>query len=177
MIHAINSASLLHRSFLVPNVQRKSTMYRLCGFYQSPLKTFVSKGTPPIDYTVCEKNPCPFFTKSSLLDDYCSVLLYRVKPLYKGLPPFCQHDKSTTLLLSRTRDNFNRPFFKCAMKKDQDPCSFFQWADEDPNETTLALNHSRPGYFSQRPLLPPSTPALKKKKMGILPPVKRISTR
>ena len=97
-----------------------------------------------------------------------------VKPLYKGLPPCCQHDKSTTLLLRRTRDNFNRPFFKCAMKKDEDPCSYFQWADEDPNGTTLDLNYPKPGYFSQRPLLPPSPPAPKKKKMGFLSLVKRI---
>ena len=150
-------------------------MNRLCGFCQSPLKTFVSKGTPPTDYTVCEKNPCPFFTKSSLLDDCCPVLLYRVKPIYKSLPSCCQHDKSTTLLLSTTRDNFNRPFFKCDMKKYQDPCSYFQWADEDPNEITLALNYTRRGNLSQRPLPPPPPPAPRKKKMSFLPPVKRIT--
>ena len=67
--------SLVHRSFLVSDVQRKSTMNRLCGFCQSPLKAFCSKGTPPTKYTVCEKNPCPFFPKSSF---NCWMIIARV---------------------------------------------------------------------------------------------------
>ena len=124
---------------------------QLCGFCQSSLKTFTSKTTSPADYTVCEnkKDQCPFFTKTSLLEEYCSVLLYRVKQIYKGLPPFCKHDKPATLFLSRTKDNFNRPFFKCANNLEHNPCSYFQWADQDPNGYTIALNHTRPGYFSQ----------------------------
>ena len=133
---------------------------QLCEFCQSPLKTFTSKTTSPADYTACEnkKDQCPFFTKTSLLEEYCSVLLYRLKQIYKGLPPFCKHDKPATLFLSRTKDNFNRPFFKCANILEHNPCSYFQWADQDPNGYTLALNHTRPGYFSQKPLPPPSPP-------------------
>ena len=104
---------------------------------------------------------CPFFTKSRLLEDYCTVLLYRVKQTYKDLPPFCEHVKIATLFLSRTKANFNRPFFKCANSIDHDPCSYFQWADQDPNEFTLALNHPRSRYFSQKP---PSPEAKLKKK-------------
>ena len=110
------------------------------------------------------------------------MLLYRVKQIYKDLPACCQDDSPATLFLSRTKDNFNRPFFKCADKYDQDPCSYFQWADQDPSETILTLKPPRPGYLSQRPLLPPPPPSPapepKKKKieMGFLPPVKRITS-
>ena len=113
---------------------------QLCGFCQSPLKTFTRKPTSPTDYTVCEnmkKNQCPFFTKTSLLQDYCSVLLYRVKQIYKDLPRSCEHDKTAMLFLSRTKANFNRPFFKCASKLDHDPCSYFQWKETTPIKVTF----------------------------------------
>ena len=140
----------------------------LCGFFQSSLKTFDSKGTPSIEYTVCvngegKEKKCPFFVKSSLLKDYCSVLLYRVKKIYKENPPYCQHGNTSTLFLRRSKKNFNRAFFKCANRADDDPCRYFQWADEEPNEYTLDLNHPRDGYFSQKPLLPPSPAKIEKR--------------
>ena len=109
------------------------------GFSQSSLKTFTSKTTSPIDYTVCEnkKNQCPFFTNTSLLDEYCSVLRYRVKQIYKDKPLCREHDKTATLYLSRAKANFNLRFFKSANNLDHHPCSYFQWADQDPNEYTL----------------------------------------
>ena len=131
----------------------------LCGFCQSPLKTFDSQGTPSIEYTVCgneeEGKKCPFFVKSSLLKDYCSVLLYRVKKIYKENPPYCQHGNTSKLFLSRSKKNLNRAFFKYANRIDDDPCRYFQWADAEPNEYTLSQNHTRPDYFAQKPLLPP----------------------
>ena len=150
---------------------------QLCGFCKSPLKTFTSKTTSPMptDYTVCEnkkKRKCHFFTKTSLLEDYCTVLLNRVKKIYKDLPPFCEHVKIATLFLSRTKANFNRPFFKCTKNIDHDPCSYFQWADQDPNEYTLALNHPRSLYFSQKP---PPPPEAKLKKKRCLDPLKATS--
>ena len=145
---------------------------QLCGFCKSPLKTFTSKITSPTDYTICEnkeKNQCPFFTKTSLLEDYCSVVVYRVKQNYKDGPPCCQHDRTATLHLSRTKAKFSRPFFKCDNNIDHDPCSYFQWADQDPNEYTLVL--SKPSY------LPPPSPASKlKKKKRFLNPVKQITS-
>ena len=127
---------------------------QLCGFCQSPLKTFTSRTTSPTDYIVCKnkkKDQCPFFTKTSLLEDYCSVVLYRAKQIYKDVPPCCEHDKSATLYLSRTKANCNRSFFKCANNLHHDPCSYFQWADQEPNEYIVALKH--PSY-----LPPPSSP-------------------
>ena len=156
---------------------------QLCGFCQSIffvkaflLKTFISKTTLPTDYTLCEnKNQCPFFTKTSLLEDYCTVLLYRLKQIYKDLPPFCEHVKTASPFLSRTEATFNRPFFKCANSTDHDPCSYFQWTDQDPNEYTLALKHPTSRYFSQKP--PPPSPAaqLKKNKKRCLDPLKVTS--
>ena len=155
----------------------------LCGFCKSSLKTFDSKGTPSIEYTVCvigegKEKKCPFFVKSSLLKDYCSVLLYRVKKIYKENPPYCQHGNTLTLFLSRSKKNFNRAFFKCANRIDDDPCRYFQWADEEPNEYTLDLNHPRDGYFSQKPVLPSSPTKYKKKKkeLKFLPAVKWITS-
>ena len=156
----------------------------LCGFCQSPLKTFDSQGTPSIEYTVCgneeEEKKCPFFVKSSLLKDYCSVLLYRVKKIYKENPPYCQHGNTSTLFLSISKKNFNRAFFKCANRADDDPCRYFQWADQEPNKYTLSQNHPRPGYFAQKPESP-STPTptkykKKKKEIKFLPAVKRITS-
>ena len=128
---------------------------QLGGFCQTPLKTFTSKTTSPTDYTVYEnkkKNQCPFFIKTSLLEEYCSLLLHRVKQIYKDVLSCCEHDKTATLFRSRTKAKFSRRFFKCANNLDHDPCSYFQWADQDPNEYTLALNH--PSY-----LPPPPSPA------------------
>ena len=153
----------------------------LCGFCQSPLKTFDSQGTPSIEYTVCgkeeEEKKCPFFVKSSLLKDYCSVLLCRVKEIYKENPPYGQHGNTSTLYLSRSKDNFNRAFFKCANRADDDPFRYFQWADKEPNKFTLSQNHTRPGYLHKKPVLP-STPTKykKKKEMKFLPAVKRITS-
>ena len=98
------------------------------------------------------------------------MVLYRVKQIYKEVPPYCQHGKTATLYLSRTKANFNRPFFKCA--NNHDPCSYFQWADQEPNEYTLARNH--PSYLPP----PPPSPAaeLKKKKKRFLNPVKQITS-
>ena len=151
----------LHRTFRERERERAEIMNPsyLCGFCQTPLKTFDSKGTPSIEYTVWgneeEEKKCPFFVKSSLLKDYCSVLLYRVKKIYKENPPYCQHGNTSPLFLSRSKKNFNRAFFKCANRADDDPCRYFQWADEEPNKYTLDLNHPRDGYFAQKPLLPP----------------------
>ena len=78
-----------------------------------------------------------------------------MKKIYKENPPFCEHGNTSTLYLSRSKANFNRAFFKCSNGIGYDPCPYFQWADEEPNEFTLSLNHPRPGYFAQRPLLPP----------------------
>ena len=83
----------------------------------------------------------------NLLKDYCFALLYSVKKIYKKNPPFCEHGNTSTLFLSQSKDNFNRPFFKCANGPGYDPCSYFQWADEEPNEFTLSQNHPRPGYI------------------------------
>ena len=140
----------------------------LCGFCQSSLKTFDSKGTPSIECTVCgngegKEKKCPFFVKSSLLKDYCSVLLYHVKKIYKENPPYCQHGSTSTLLLSRSKKNFNRAFFKCANRADDDLCRYFHWADEEPFEYTLDLNFPRDGYFSQKPLLPPPPAKIEKR--------------
>ena len=127
----------------------------LCGFCQSPLTSFTSKKN--VEYVVCSSNEeekkkekkCPFFVKSILLKDYCFALLYSVKKIYKKNPPFCEHGNTSTLFLSQSKDNFNRPFFKCANGPGYDPCSYFQWADEEPNEFTLSQNHPRPGYIAQ----------------------------
>ena len=83
----------------------------------------------------------------------------------------CQHDKTATLYLSRTKVNFNRPFFKFAINPH--PCSYFQWADQEPNESTLALNH--PSYLPPSPPPPPS-PAAELKKKRFLNPVKQITS-
>ena len=93
--------------------------------------------------------------ESSFLKEYCFTLLYAVKKIYKENPPYCQHGNTSTLHLSKSKDNFNRAFFKCANRIDDDPCRYFQWADEEPNKFTLSQNHPRPSYFSQKPLLPP----------------------
>ena len=148
-----------------PDVQRERGSRKhesfLSGFCKSPLKTFTCKKTPPVEYVVCgneeeeEEKKCPFFVKSSLPKDYCFALLYAVKKIYKENPQFCEHGNTSTLYLSRSKTKFNRAFFKCATGLGYDPCTYFQWADEEPNEFTLSLNHPRPGYFAQRPLLPP----------------------
>ena len=131
----------------------------LCGFCKSPLKAFTCKKTPPVEYVVCgneeEEKKSPFFVKSSLLKDNCFALLYAVKKIFKENPPFCEHGNTSTLYLSRSKANFNRAFFKCSNGLGYNPCTYFQWADEEPNEFTLSLNHPRPGYFAQRPVLPP----------------------
>ena len=175
----------MHRSFFCTGRSeregaKKMNPSYLCGFCQSPLKTFDSQGTPSIEYTVCgneeEEKKCPFFVKLSLLKDYCSVLLYRVKKIYMENPPYCQHGNTSTLYLSRSKDNFNRAFFKCANKIDDDPCRYFQWADKEPNKFTLSQNHPRPGYFAQKPVLPSTPTKYKKKEMKFLPAVKRITS-
>ena len=159
----------------------------LCGFCQSPLTSFTSK--KDVEYVVCSSNKeekkkekkCPFFVKSILLKDYCFALLYNVKKIYKKNPPFCEHGNTSTLFLSQSKDNFNRPFFKCNNGPDYDPCSYFQWADEEPNKFTLSQNHSRPGYIAQEPVQPPSPPPTKFKKkkrkmeLEFLPDVKRVN--
>ena len=158
----------------------------LCGFCQSPLTSFTSKKN--VEYVVCSSNEeekkkekkCPFFVKSILLKDYCFALLYSVKKIYKKNPPFCEHGNTSTLFLSQSKDNFNRPFFKCANGPGYDPCSYFQWADEEPNEFTLLQNHPRPGYIAQKPVQPPSPPPTKFKKkrkmeLEFLPDVKRVN--
>ena len=77
------------------------------------------------------------------------MVLYRVKQIYKDVPPCYQHDKIATLYLSRSKANFNRPF-KFAYNLDHDPCSYFKWADQEPDDYTVALN--QPNY------LPPPSP-------------------
>ena len=161
----------------MPDVQREQNeSLPSVWVLSSPLKTFTSKTTSPTGYTVCEnkKNQCPFFTKTSLLEDYCTMLLYHVKQIYQDLPPFCKQDKTATLSLSKTKVNFNRPFFMCGNNIEHDPCSYFQWADQDPNKFTLALNHPRSLYFSQNPP-PPSPEAKLKKKKRCLDPLKATS--
>ena len=118
---------------------------------------------------------------SSLLDKLLDDPRYKfnaVKKIYKVNPPFCEHGNTSTLYLSRSKANFNRAFFKCA--KGYDPCPYFQWADEEPNKFTLSQNHPRPGYFAQKPVLPPTpTPTKYKKKkreLKFLPAVKRITS-
>ena len=158
----------------------------LCGFCQNPLTSFTSK--KDVEYVVCSSNEeekkkekkCPFFVKSILLKDYCFALLYSVKKIYKKNPPFCEHGNTSKLFLSQSKDNFNRPFFKCANGPGYDPCSYFQWADEEPNEFTLSQNHFRPGYIAQKPVQPPSPPPTKFKKkrkmeLEFLPDVKRVN--
>ena len=158
----------------------------LCGFCQSPLASFTSK--KDVEYVVCSFNEeekkkekkCPFFVKSILLKDYCFALLYSVKKIYKKNPPFCEHGNTSKLFLSQSKDNFNRPFFTCANGPGYDPCSYFQWADEKPNEFTLSQNHPRPGYIAQKPVQPPSPPPTKFKKkrkmeLEFLPDVKRVN--
>ena len=102
-------------------------------------------------------------------------MLYRFKQIYKEVPRCCQHDKTATLYLSRTKVNFNRLFFKCANNLDHDPCSYFQWADQEPNKYTFALNH-----LSYLPPPPPPLPSLaaelKKKKKRFLNLVKQITS-
>ena len=124
-------------------------------------------------YVVCSSNEeekkCPFFVKSILLKDYCFALLYSVKKIYKKNPPFCEHGNTSTLFLSQSKDNFNRPFFKCA-----------NGPGYDPNEFTLSQNHPRPGYIAQKPVQPPSPPPTKFKKkrkmeLEFLPDVKRVN--
>ena len=159
----------------------------LCGFCQSPLTSFTSKKN--VEYVVCSSNEeekkkekkCPFFVKSILLKDYCFALLYSVKKIYKKNPPFCEHGNTSRLFLSQSKDNFNRPFFKCANGPGYDPCSYFQWADEEPNEFTLSQNHLRSGYITQKPVQPPSPPPTKFKKkrkmeLEFLPDVKRVNS-
>ena len=124
----------------------------LCGFCKCSLKTFDSKGTPSIEYTVCvngegKEKKCPFFVKSSLLKDYCFVLLYNVKKVYKENPPFCEHGNTSTLFLSRSKDNFNRAFFKCANRAVDDPCSYFQWANEEL-PTSSPSHRTTPGLVT-----------------------------
>ena len=158
----------------------------LCGFCQSPLASFTSK--KDVEYVVCSSNEeekkkekkCPFFVKSNLLKDYCFALLYSVKKIYKKNPPFCEHGNTSKLFLSQSNDNFNRPFFTCANGPGYDPCSYFQWADEEPNEFTLSQNHPRPGYIAQKPVQPPSPPPTKFKKkrkmeLEFLPDVKQVN--
>ena len=158
----------------------------LCGFCQSPLASFTSK--KDVEYVVCSSNQeekkkekkCPFFVKSILLKDYCFALLYSVKKIYKKNPPFCEHGNTSKLFLSQSKDNFNRPFFTCANGPGYDPCSYFQWAHEEPNEFTLSQNHPRPGYIAQKPVQPPSPPPTKFKKkrkmeLEFLPDVKRVN--
>ena len=159
----------------------------LCGFCQSPLTSFTSK--KDVEYVVCSSNKeekkkekkCPFFVKSILMKDYCFALLYSVKKIYKKNPPFCEHGNTSKLFLSQSKDNFNRPFFTCANGPGYDPCSYFQWADEEPNEFTLSQNHPRPGYIAQEPVQPPSPPPTKFKKkkrkmeLEFLPDVKRVN--
>ena len=158
----------------------------LCGFCQSPLASFTSKKN--VEYVVCSSNEeekkkekkCPFFVKSILLKDYCFALLYSVKKIYKKNPPFCEHDNTSTLFFSQSKGNFNRPFFTCANGPGYDPCSYFQWADEEPNEFTVSQNHPSPGYIAQKPVQPPSPPPTKfrkKRKMELefLPDVKRVN--
>ena len=105
--------------------------------------------------------------------------LYRVKKIYKENPPHCQHGNTSTLFLSRSKKNFNRAFFKCANRADDDPCRYFQWADQEPSKCTLSQNHTRPGYLAQK-LESPSTPTptkyKKKKELKFLPAVKRITS-
>ena len=160
--------------------------FYLCGFCQSPLTSFTSKKN--VEYVVCSSNEeekkkekkCPFFVKLILLKDYCFALLYSVKKIYKKNPPFCEHGNTSTLFLSQSKDNFNRPFFTCANGPGYDPCSYFQWADEEPNEFTLSQNHPRPGYIAQKPVQPSSPPPTKFKKkrkmeLEFLPDVKRVN--
>ena len=97
------------------------------------------------------------------------MVLYRVKQIYNEVPPYCQQGKTATLYLSRTKANFNRPFFKCA--NNHDPCSYSQWADQEPNDYTLALNY--PSYL---PPPPPSPAAELKKKKRFLNPVKQMTS-
>ena len=186
VIHAINSAPLMHRSFFCTGRSERERAENmnpsyLCGFCKCLLKTFDSKGTPSIEYTVCvngegKEKKCPF-VKSSLLKDYCSVLLYSVKKIYKENPPFCEHGNTSTLFLSRSKDSFNRAFFKCANRADDDPCRYFQWADQEPSKYTLSQNHARPGYVAQKPVLPSSPTKYKKKKeLKFLPTIKRTTS-
>ena len=106
-----------------------------------------------------------------------------MKKTYKENSPFCEHGNTSTLYLSRSKKNFYRPFFKCANGRGYDPCRYFQWADEEPNEITLSQNHTRPGYVAQKPVLPLSPwPPIKSKKkkrkmeMEFLPHVKRVTS-
>ena len=156
----------------------------LYGFCKSPLTSFTSKKTPPVEYVVCssndekEKKKCPFLTRLIMLNDYCKSLLYSVKKIYKENPPFCEHGNTSTLYLSTTKKNFYRPFFKCANRADDDPCRYFQWADEEPSKYTLSQNHTRPGYIAQKPESPssPTKYKNKKKELKFLPAVKRTTS-
>ena len=116
-----------------------------CGFCQAPLETFQAQSTPHQHYTRCSNEQgCAFFTKTDDLSNYHRILLTRVSPIYKALPPYCQHRKYATLSVSRSAANFKRPFFRCSYSKDCDPCNYFQWGDEDlPNKKTCEYNEGR----------------------------------
>ena len=116
--------------------------------------------------------------------NFAAGLLFRVAVLrekdLQEKPATCEHGNTSTLFLSQSKDNFNRPYFKCANGPGYDPCSYFQWADEEPNEFTLSQNHPRPGYIAQKPVQPPSPPHTKFKKkrkmeLEFLPDVKRVN--
>lgn len=85
----------------------------------------------------CKAKKCGFFTRAEDLNEYTNIFKENVRNEYKHpKQPLCNHREIATLLLSKTKENPGRGFFKCAQY--QDYCKYFQWCDESPSKTTLA---------------------------------------
>ena len=88
-------------------------------------------------------------------DKFARGLLLRVavsrQTDLQGSATVSQTRQDSHVIPQQNQANFDRPFFKCDNNLEHDPYSYFQWADQEPNEYTVALN--QPCY------LPPPLPS------------------
>ena len=99
------------------------------------LKARPTKKSGRVFFT-CPEKTCPVFCFENKLRDYCTSLTSKLLPLYKCFTPLCQCDRPTTLKVSGSEKNPQRPYFSC---KSDEQCKFFQWGDEELSDKNFQL--------------------------------------
>ena len=152
LTHDETRKRLIYSTGMDKSILKELQEHKNCPFCSKTLKRFTSRKNN-LEYFGCGES-CPFFTKASQLPEYVQILARVVRDCYKKFPAICEHLRVATMYLSKSENNYNRPFFSCKLQGDE-KCKFFQWADEPPRENTTNLQNEHRtlfGSFFKEPL-------------------------
>ena len=107
--------------------QVKQYNINVCPFHDANLSAFQAKSNQET-YVKCSLSPCALFTHNKDVVSYMNVIHSKVHEVYRRIKGEvkCECNSQASLKVSRSKTNFERPFFTC---RDNRGCRFFQWAD------------------------------------------------